>query len=146
MNHLEYQETDVEVIDLPAELERHGCHQVDLLKLDIQGYEYEVLSSLIETSIRPLVIHCEVMQVPFYFETRYGCEMDTLLLNAHYICIRRSDEHFRGGMPIWCDQLYIPNPLQKEGYKIIENRIEDFLLLSKIYRFETLAARLLELS
>jgi hypothetical protein len=48
-------------------------------------------------------------------------------------------------MPIWCDQLYIPNPLQKEGYKIIESRVEDFLLLSKIYRIEKLAAGLLEL-
>lgn len=146
LNHLEYQETDVEVTDLTTELERLGCEQVDLLKLDIQGYEYEVLSTLLPTSIRPLIIQCEVMEVPFYFDTRYGCEIDTLLLNAHYICVRRFDDHFRGGMPIWCDQLYIPNPLQKEGYKIIESRIEDFLLLSKMYRFERLAARLLELS
>lgn len=146
LNHLKYQETAVEVTDLPTELERLNINQVDLLKLDIQGYEYEVLSSLLTTSIRPLVIHCEVMQVPLYFDTHYGCEIDTLLLNAHYICVRRSDEHFRGSMPIWCDQLYIPNVLHQEGLRILESRINDFLLLSKIYRFEMLAARLLELS
>ena len=84
-------------------------------------------------------------QVPFRFDTRYGCEIDTLLVKEHYICVRRSDEHFRGGMPIWCDQLYIPNPLEDNGYKIIENRIEDFLLLSKIYRIEKLAVDLLGL-
>lgn len=146
LNYLNYKEIDVEVADLTMELKRLNINQVELLKLDIQGYEYEVLSSLFTTSIRPLVIHCEVMQVPLYFDTRYGCEIDTLLLNAHYICVGRSDEHFRGGMPIWCDQLYIPNPLQKEGYKIIESRIDDFLLLAKMYRFDKLAERLLELS
>ena len=144
--HLKYQETAVEVTDLSTELEQLSINQVDLLKLDIQGFEYEVLSSLLTTSVRPLVIHCEVEQVPLYLEQHYGCEIDTLLLNAHYICIRRSDEHFRGYMPIWCDKLYIPNVLQKEGLRIVESRLDDFLLLSRIYRFEKLAERLLKLS
>ena len=144
--HLNYKEIDVNVTDLPIELERLNINQIDLLKLDIQGYEYEVLSSFLKTSIRPLIIHCEVMLVPSYFDTRYGCEMDTLLLDAHYICVRRFSETFRGGMPIECDQLYVPNPLQKKGYKIIEHRIDDFLILSKMYRFEKLAKKLLEIS
>jgi FkbM family methyltransferase len=146
LEHLKYQEIAVEVTDLPTEMKQLSINQVDLLKLDIQGFEYEVLSSFLTTSIRPLVIHCEVEQVPLYLEQSYGCEIDTLLLKAHYICIRRSDEHFRGSMPIWCDKLYIPNVLQKEGLRIVESRLDDFLLLSRIYRFEKLAERLLELS
>ncbi len=94
----------------------------------------------------PLLIHCEIMQTPFYFDTPYGCEIEALLLSENYICIRRFDEHFRGGMPVWCDSLYIPNILDPNGLKIIENRVDSFILLAEIYRFKKLALKMLSMS
>ena len=118
--HLEYEEIDVEVVDFSMELERLNINRLDLLKLDIQGSEYEVLSSLLTTSIRPLVIHCEVLQVPIYFDTCYGCEIDALLLSAHYICIRRWNEHFRGGCLLSATNYMFPIHYKKKDTKSLK--------------------------
>jgi FkbM family methyltransferase len=44
----ESREIQVEMISLPSLLERAGCTQVDLLKVDIEGAEWDVLGSLTE--------------------------------------------------------------------------------------------------
>ncbi len=48
----ESREIQVEMISLPSLLERARCKQVDLLKVDIEGAEWDVLGSLTEREAR----------------------------------------------------------------------------------------------
>lgn len=51
--------SDVEVRRLPTLLRQHGHDRIDLLKLDIEGAEYEVLEEMVDAGIRPRVILVE---------------------------------------------------------------------------------------
>ena len=42
-----------ECTTIPAEMHRNGHSHIDLLKLDIEGFEYEVLESCLDAGIRP---------------------------------------------------------------------------------------------
>ena len=48
----ESREIQVEMISLPALLELGGCEQVDLLKVDIEGSEWDVLGGLTQQDVR----------------------------------------------------------------------------------------------
>jgi FkbM family methyltransferase len=48
----ESREIQVEMISLPALIELDGCEQVDLLKVDIEGSEWDVLEGLTEREAR----------------------------------------------------------------------------------------------
>ena len=137
-NHLYFEKVNVNTLEVSSKLKNLSIEQIDLLKLDIQGSEYEVLSNLLNHSYNPLVIQCEVMDLPYYFDTKYGCEIDNLLLNYNYLCIRTFDEHYRGGVRIWSDKIFIPDLTKTIGRSIIKGRENSILHLSKIYRFEKL--------
>ena len=73
------------------------------------------------------------MDLPYYFDTKYGCEIDNLLLTYNYLCIRTFDEHYRGGVRIWSDKIFIPD-LTKTNDR---NRIVDFMnILRKMVSFD----------
>ncbi|MDC3146570.1 FkbM family methyltransferase [Alphaproteobacteria bacterium] len=137
-NHLNFETINIRTLEINSSLKNLSIDKIDLLKLDIQGCEFEVLNNLLQHSLFPLVIQCEVLDLPFYFDTKYGCEIDKLLSDYNYLCIRSSDEHFRGGMKIWSDKIYIPDPTKPNGYSIISGRENSMHHLSKIYRFEKL--------
>ncbi|MEX0976858.1 MAG: FkbM family methyltransferase [Woeseia sp.] len=44
---------DVPAVNLPAIAKRLGHEQIDLLKMDIEGAEYEVLDNLLQSTVKP---------------------------------------------------------------------------------------------
>ena len=49
----------VEAVTLQALLEEAGYTELDLLQIDTEGYDYEILQMLMQSSIRPAIIHFE---------------------------------------------------------------------------------------
>ncbi len=71
--------TEVQCYPLPEIMAAHGFGTCDVLKIDVEGFEYRVLAPLIEQSrIRPRVILVE------YFETRNTGDVRILLRDHGY--------------------------------------------------------------
>lgn len=49
----------VEALTIASMMQRLGHEQIDVLKMDVEGAEYEVLNSLLESQVRPKVIMVE---------------------------------------------------------------------------------------
>lgn len=58
--------------------------RIDFLKLDIQGFEYSVLSNAPAVLSRALVVHCEVSFVEIYEAQPLFSEVDALLRSAGF--------------------------------------------------------------
>jgi FkbM family methyltransferase len=57
--HAEGDGDHVEVRRLATLLEAHGHDQIDLLKLDVEGVEYEVIRDMVEAGLRPRIVLVE---------------------------------------------------------------------------------------
>ena len=55
----EVEELKIPAVTLPQLLETHGLKKLDLLQIDAEGYDYEIIKAMGETSIRPEIIAFE---------------------------------------------------------------------------------------
>jgi hypothetical protein len=53
---------EIEFLDLAAVLHRFKRDSIDLLKIDIEGFEYEVLDGMLKSAVRPRQICVEIHQ------------------------------------------------------------------------------------
>jgi hypothetical protein len=53
------QSTQVRCLTLPALLAKYGVHELDLLQIDAQGYDYQILKMVDFRNIKPKIIRFE---------------------------------------------------------------------------------------
>jgi len=61
-----------------------SCEKVDLLKLDIQGFELCAMKSSPKTLARTAVIHCEVLFAPIYLDQPVFSQVESFLASSGF--------------------------------------------------------------
>lgn len=141
--HQEYKIEKVKVFKASELIKKININKIDLLKLDVQGSEEGILKDIFHSASKdeipyPLFIKCEIMFTPFYEGLNSGYEVINSIVKNDYVLAGYFDEHYRDGMPIWSDCLFIPNWNTPRGKKIISQNLDEFKLLCKIYNKELL--------
>lgn len=80
---------------------------IDFLKLDIQGYELTVLQNSVETLKNTLVIHIEVMFVPFYKKQALFGDIDVFLRSQGFMLHKLGEIHQTQAQMYWTDAVYV---------------------------------------
>jgi FkbM family methyltransferase len=86
-----YHFTNAEIQSVPALtftslLQKHAVTQVDLLVIDVEGYDFKLLQTFPFDTIRPHVVRCECMHI--WVEGNTEEEMVTFLERYNYQCYR----------------------------------------------------------
>jgi FkbM family methyltransferase len=120
---------------------------LDLLKIDVQGYELEVIKGLGE--VRPLLIETEFSYVPFYENSVTFFELGKEIYDMGYILFHSSYRSVKtptslsfthghvNQIPIHGDAWFIPDWTRKEGIDIIKGREKKWEALMLIYGMES---------
>lgn len=75
---------EIDVCTLPTLIERIGVDQIDVLKMDIEGFEYGVIDQLAATAIRPMQILVEFHHRMYGYRPQDTRRSVDVLRNAGY--------------------------------------------------------------
>ena len=110
---------------IKIELQKLNIPQIDLLKIDTQGSEYDVLKGM-GKKLKPLFVKCEVQIFPLYKDVPLWSKILNLLDDLGYISIDMlslgaSENH----MPVEADMYFIPNFFKNK--EIFNDREDKFI-------------------
>jgi FkbM family methyltransferase len=121
---------------------------LDLLKIDVQGYELEVIKGLGE--VRPLIIESEVSYVPLYQDSATFFELGKELYDMGYIMFHSSFRCIQSPIllpftkkhvnqiPVHGDAWFIPDWTRKKGIDIIKHREKKWKAIMLLYGMESI--------
>lgn len=125
-------------------LNKNKINTLDYLKIDVQGYEQEVLRGLGE--YKPIMIKLEISFVPLYKKSSIIFEVCDYLYKLGYIsfhlayCSKTSPSIFNTnkknkhiGIPLHGDIWFMPDWTRKIGKDIIKNRETQYAALMMIF-------------
>jgi FkbM family methyltransferase len=113
---------------------------LDLLKIDVQGYELEVIKGF--GKVRPLLIETEISFVPLYEDSATFFELGKKLYDMGYILFHSSyksrnvNNRHVNQIPVHGDAWFIPDWTRKKGVDIIKGRERKWEALMLIYGME----------
>jgi hypothetical protein len=101
--------TPVQLETLDEFCGEHGFKQIDILKIDTQGYDLQVLKGatrlLAGRRVRAVVL--EANFVPMYERQATFSELHELLSSHGYRLVDFYNQHRSGGYTAWCDAIYV---------------------------------------
>lgn len=113
---------------------------LDLLKIDVQGYELEVVKGF--GKVRPLLIETEISFLPLYEDSAIFFDLGKKMYDMGYVLFHLAytnksvDNRHINQMPIHGDAWFIPDWTRKEGIEIIRGRERKWEALMLIYGME----------
>lgn len=131
-----------------------GLNDLDFLKLDVQGLEFEILKNM--ESFSPLFIITEVSFMPFYEGQGTFSDIDIALREKGYVCISldsrkviydkltKFDYFSSPGTIRHCDAWFIPSWLDEVGLEIICKNDLKFAALLFIHGFQDLIVQIFQ--
>ena len=100
---------DVEVTTLDAALERSGHTHVDIIKLDLQGYDYLALKGATRALQTASVVVCEVWFAPVYEGAAEYLEVCTWMREQGFALYALTSLHYgRNDRLLWGDAVFVP--------------------------------------
>ncbi len=125
-------------------LNKNKIKNLDYLKIDVQGYEQEVLKGL--GKYKPIIIKMEISFVPLYKNSSIIFEICDYLYKLGYItfhlayCSKTSPSIFNTnkknkhiGIPLHGDIWFMPDWTRQKGEDIIKNRESQYAALMMIF-------------
>ena len=123
-------------------------NSLDILKIDVQGYELEVIKGLGE--VRPLIIETEISYVPLYQDSVTFFELGKEIYDMGYIMFHSSYKSMQSPIllpftkkhvnqiPIHGDAWFIPDWTRKKGIDIIKHREKKWEAIMLLYGMESI--------
>jgi FkbM family methyltransferase len=125
-------EIDLECTTIKDSLANLKIKELDFLKIDTQGAEYEILKGI--GSYFPLVIKIEVQLYPLYKDVPHWTEMLNYIHKLGYMLCAWEESHSRVTQsPVQMDMIFIPNYLTEKGKNLIKVRENEFIFLMLIF-------------
>ena len=101
---------DVEVTTLDSALERLGFPIVDIVKFDLQGFDYRALKGAQRTLRNTCVVVVEVWFAPIYAGAATYLEVCNLMKEQGYSLYSLTSLHYSGkDRLLWCDAIFVPS-------------------------------------
>ena len=123
---------EVECDTLSSLLNEKNIKNLDYLKIDTQGAEFEILKGI--GKYRPLLIKIEVHLFSMYKNVPGWHNLINLLYELNYslIDLKGIGSHSTR-IPVEADMIFIPNFNNNEGKKILSKNIDKFISLMLIF-------------
>lgn len=103
----------VSIQTLDKYIEKNKIKKIDLLKIDVQGYEDKVLSGGINSLDKIFLIELEIIFVDYYENKKSFYEVEKILYNNNFELFSLSTPKFSKNYQIkWLDALYINNKVK----------------------------------
>ena len=125
-------EIDIECTTIKESLKNFKVNNLDFLKIDTQGSEFEILKGLGEYF--PLMMKIEAQIIPMYKNVPNWSELVNYLSKINYVTCEWIEigKHVTR-TPAEMDMIFIPNYLTEFGKKIITSREKEFISLMLIF-------------
>ena len=125
-------EIDIECTTIKESLNKFKVDNLDFLKVDTQGSEFEILKGMGEYF--PLMMKIEAQIIPMYKNVPNWSELVNYLYKINYMtCEWIEIGKHATRTPAEMDMLFIPNYLTEAGSKIIQTREKEFTSLMIIF-------------
>ena len=125
-------EIDIECTTIKESLNKFKVDNLDFLKVDTQGSEFEILKGMGEYF--PLMMKIEAQIIPMYKNVPNWSELVNYLYKINYMtCEWIEIGKHATRTPAEMDMLFIPNYLTDAGSKIIQTREKEFTSLMIIF-------------
>ncbi len=126
------EELQVECGTISDSLRGLNVRELDYLKIDTQGAEYEILQGM--GHYRPLLMRIEVNIVTLYEEMPRWTKLLDYLYQLNYMTCQWDEFPARVTQsPVVVDMLFIPNYLNKISQKILVSRQSEFIALMLMF-------------
>jgi len=125
-------EIDIECTTIKESLKNFKVNNLDFLKIDTQGSEFEILKGLGEYF--PLMMKIEAQIIPMYKNVPNWSELVNYLSKINYVTCEWIEigKHVTR-TPAEMDMIFIPNYLTEFGKKIIMSREKEFISIMLIF-------------
>ncbi len=126
------EEIEVECTTINESLNKLNIKNLDFLKIDTQGSEFEILKGL--GNYLPLIMKIEVQLVPMYENMPNWTEITNHLYKLNYMTCEWTEigSHLTR-TPAEMDMIFIPNYMTEAGKKLIISREKEFISLMLIF-------------
>ena len=119
-------------LTLDTSLNNININELDYLKLDTQGAEYEILKGI--GNFRPLLLRIEAQIFPLYENVPDWIEILNKMKELGYMpCEWEKQDAQSINIPAEIDIIFVPNYLSEKGKKIIFSREKKFISLMLIF-------------
>ncbi len=125
-------EIDIECTTVKDSLQKLNIKEIDYLKIDTQGSEYEILRGI--GNYFPLFMKIEIQIFKLYEGTPDWTETLNLIYKLDYmLCSWEKIGGHQTQSPVEMDMFFIPNFLTKKGKELILSRENEFIFLMLIF-------------
>ena len=125
-------EIDVECTTIKDSLDNLNIKELDYLKIDTQGAEYEILKGI--GNYFPLLIKIEIQIFTMYKDMPNWTEILNYIYKLDYmLCSWKKIGAHMTQSPIEMDMYFVPNFLTEKGKKLILSRENEFAFLMLIF-------------
>ena len=125
-------EVDIECTTIKDSLQKLNIKEIDYLKIDTQGSEYEILKGIGNNF--PLFMKIEIQIFKLYKDTPDWTKTLNLIYKLDYmLCSWEKIGGHQTQSPIEMDMFFIPNFLTEKGKKLILSRENEFIFLMLIF-------------
>ena len=100
---------NVEVPVSPLDSLTYNLSEISLLKIDVQGYEREVLKGATRTLSKTRLVLIEANLVSHYENDILFPELNGLMSDAGFVLTNLSPLFFKEGKALWADAVYLNN-------------------------------------
>ena len=126
------EEIDIECTTIQESLDKLKVSNLDFLKIDTQGSEFEILKGMGEYF--PLIMKIEAQIIPMYVNVPSWSELVNYLYKINYMtCEWIEIGKHATRTPAEMDMIFIPNYLTDFGKKIIMSREKEFISIMLIF-------------
>ena len=125
-------EIDIECTTIRESLNKFKLSNLDFLKIDTQGSEFEILKGM--GDYFPLIMKIEIQIIPMYENVPNWSELVNYLYKMNYMTCEWIEigKHLTR-IPAEMDMIFIPNYLTDFGKKMIKSRENQFISLMLIF-------------
>ena len=125
-------EIDVECTTIKDSLDNLNIKELDYLKIDTQGAEYEILKGI--GNYFPLLIKIEIQIFTMYKDMPNWTEILNYIYKLDYmLCSWEKIGAHMTQSPVEMDMFFVPNFLTEKGKKLILSRENEFAFLMLIF-------------